>query len=39
LIRERFFDFSFADQDFEPECLQGTDWELIRLDILEVLEA
>ncbi len=39
LIRERFSDFSFADQDFQPECLQGKDWELIKLDILEVLEA
>lgn len=39
LIRERFADFSYADQDFEPECLQGKDWELIKLDILEVLGA
>jgi hypothetical protein len=28
-------DFSFADTDFDPICLKGKYWELIKLDISE----
>jgi hypothetical protein len=34
-IRSNFVDFSNADDDFEPICLQGKHWELIKLEIIE----
>ena len=36
-LRERFTDFSEADNDFLPICLRGKHWELIKLDIVEAL--
>lgn len=34
LIRTNFTDFSMADNDFEPICLKGKHWELIKLDMI-----
>jgi hypothetical protein len=33
LIRKNFTDFSGADEDFDPVCLRGKHWELVKLDI------
>jgi hypothetical protein len=33
-IKKGLLDFSVADDDFEPVCLMGKHWELIKLDIL-----
>jgi predicted nucleotidyltransferase component of viral defense system len=38
LLLEKFTDFNRADEDFEPECLKGKYWELIKLDIIELVE-
>lgn len=35
LIRTNFTDFSHADKDFDPICLRGKYWELIKLDIIQ----
>jgi hypothetical protein len=35
---DKFTDFCRADEDFEPECLRGKYWELIKLDIIELVE-
>jgi hypothetical protein len=35
LIKKQFKDFSIADNDFEPNCLRGKHWEIIKLDIIE----
>lgn len=32
---EKLTDFSHADEDFEPICLKGKHWEIIKLDLLE----
>jgi hypothetical protein len=37
LIRQHFTDFSKADEDFDPICLKGKYWELIKLDILQAI--
>ena len=37
VIRQNFIDFSRADEDFNPICLKGKHWELIKLDIVEAL--
>jgi hypothetical protein len=37
-IRKNFTDFSNADDDFEPICLKGKYWELIKLDIMNALK-
>ncbi|WP_254070899.1 nucleotidyl transferase AbiEii/AbiGii toxin family protein [Pedobacter sp. L105] len=37
-IINNFRDFAEADYDFEPLCLRGKHWELIKLDFLEALE-
>lgn len=37
LIRTNFTDFSSADEDFDPICLKGKYWELIKLDIAQAL--
>ncbi len=34
-IRNKLTDFSYADDDFEPICLKGKHWELIKLDLIE----
>ncbi|EJL62806.1 nucleotidyl transferase AbiEii/AbiGii toxin family protein [Flavobacterium sp. CF136] len=35
LLKQKFADFSSADDDFEPLCLRGRHWELIKLDIVD----
>ncbi|MBS7231341.1 nucleotidyltransferase AbiEii toxin of type IV toxin-antitoxin system [Flavobacterium chryseum] len=37
LLIEKFTDFSQADIDFEPLCLRGRHWELIKLDMIELI--
>lgn len=34
-IKNNFIDFSSADDDFDPICLKGKHWELIKLDIIK----
>lgn len=36
-IRKNFTNFAMADDDFDPICLQGKYWELIKLDIIQAL--
>jgi len=36
-IRKNLTDFSNADDDFDPICLKGKYWELIKLDIIDAL--
>lgn len=38
LIKKNLIDFSEADQEFEPDCLRGKHWELIKLEIIESLD-
>ena len=38
VIRKNFADFSNADDDFDPICLKGKYWELIKLDINNALK-
>lgn len=37
-ILVNFSNFEQADTDFDPICLKGKYWEVIKLDILEALE-
>ena len=37
LLLQKFTDFSGADTDFDPICLQGKHWELIKLDTVELI--
>lgn len=37
-ILANFLNFEQADTDFDPICLKGKYWEVIKLDILEALE-
>lgn len=39
LIVSNFIDFTSADEDFDPVCLLGKQWETIKLDLLEVLDS
>ncbi|MBE0647609.1 MAG: nucleotidyl transferase AbiEii/AbiGii toxin family protein [Bacteroidales bacterium] len=39
LIIRKLTDFQLADDDFEPICLKGKHWELIKLDLIEALRA
>lgn len=34
-IRSSFSDFTLADEDFDPICLKGKHWEIIKLDIID----
>ena len=36
-ILSNFRKFEYADDDFDPVCLRGKYWELIKLDILDAL--
>jgi len=36
LIRQNLTDFTGADEDFDPECLKGKAWELVKLEIAEL---
>ncbi len=37
-IVKKLTDFDMADTDFDPICLKGKHWELIKLDIVESVE-
>lgn len=37
LIRTKLTDFTAADEDFEPQCLKGKHWELIKLDFVQLM--
>ncbi len=34
LLINKLTDFTFADDDFEPHCLLGKHWEIIKMDII-----
>jgi hypothetical protein len=36
LLKAMLNNFSLADDDFEPECLKGKHWELIKLDLVQL---
>lgn len=38
LILKNFTDFERADNDFEPICLRGKYWEIIKLEVIEALD-
>ena len=38
-IRKNFTDFSEADDDFDPVCLKGKYWELIKFDIAKAMQS
>jgi len=38
VIRTNFTNFSMADDDFDPICLKGKHWELIKYDFVQVLQ-
>ena len=37
LIIRNLTDFRLADDDFEPNCLKGKHWELIKLDLIKFI--
>jgi hypothetical protein len=37
VIRQNFIDFTRADEEFNPICLKGKHWELIKLDIVQTM--
>lgn len=37
-LKEKLTDFQFADDDFDPICLKGKYWELIREDFIEIVD-
>jgi predicted nucleotidyltransferase component of viral defense system len=39
IIRSNFVDFSNADEDFEPICMKGKHWELVKLEIIEYINS
>lgn len=38
-IRSSFSDFTLADDDFDPICLKGKHWEIIKLDMIDFVNA
>lgn len=38
LLKKQFTDFSIANDDFEPLCLRGRHWELIKLDMIDFIK-
>lgn len=36
---DKFTNFSQADNDFDPNCLRGKHWEIIKLDLIEFVDA
>ena len=38
-IRTNFTSFKRADDDFDPKCLRGKYWEIIKLEIIETVDA
>lgn len=37
-LRKMLLDYSVADDDFDPQCLKGKHWELIKLDFFDLLK-
>ncbi|QIK53132.1 nucleotidyl transferase AbiEii/AbiGii toxin family protein [Dysgonomonas sp. HDW5B] len=37
-LKEKLIDFQYADADFDPKCLKGKYWELIKEDIIEMVD-
>ena len=37
-LKQKFVDFEDADGDFEPDCLRGKYWELIKLDLIDFIK-
>jgi predicted nucleotidyltransferase component of viral defense system len=37
-LKNRFTNFEHANNDFNPECLKGKHWELIRIDLEDFIE-
>ena len=37
-LKNKFIEFEFANNEFNPECLRGKHWELIRVDLEEFIE-
>ncbi|MBL0074194.1 MAG: nucleotidyl transferase AbiEii/AbiGii toxin family protein [Bacteroidetes bacterium] len=35
-LKKKLTDFSLADADFDPVCLKGAHWELIKLDMIDL---
>ena len=38
ILIEKFTDFTGANDDFESLCLRGRHWELIKLDIMDLIK-
>lgn len=38
LIRSNFVNFAMADEDFDPVCLKGKYWELIKYDFVKAMQ-
>lgn len=36
LLKNKFTEFTNADEDFDPVCLRGKHWEIIKLDIIDL---
>jgi hypothetical protein len=39
LIKKNFTEFSKADEDYDPVCLKQKNWDLIKLDIIDFVQA
>lgn len=37
LILQNLAEFSMADEDFDPVCLRGKYWEVVKLDLMEIV--
>jgi hypothetical protein len=37
-LKAKLTDFDFAEDDFDPNCLRGKKWELIKLDFMEFVQ-
>ena len=37
-VLKQMVDFSVAEHDFTPNCLKNKDWEIIKLDIVELVK-
>jgi hypothetical protein len=38
LIISKFTDFNIADEDFDPVCLKGKYWELVKLNMVDLVK-
>ena len=38
LIKKNFTEFNSANEDFEPVCLKGKHWEVIKLDMIDFIK-